>query len=62
MRFQIDSTTRDRATVVVKQTESSDLEMSVKYKGSQSAAVRHRLTSTEARALAGGILALLDGV
>ena len=56
MRFEIDKyTSRSRTH------GSTDLRLALQYPGSRQAAFSNVLSRTEARALAGGILALLDG-
>ncbi len=60
MRFEIDNTESNVRVTVTHTSGSTDLRLTWQYQGSQQAAFRNVLTRTEARALAGGILALLD--
>ena len=62
MRFQIDSTKHKSAAVAVShRSQSTDLRLTVKYKCRDRRQLNLSLTREEARALAGGIVALLHG-
>ena len=60
MRFEIEATKSQQVNVELKHDEGK-LRLRLHYKGSASAAFDNVLTYNEARALAGGIKALLDG-
>ena len=60
MRFQIDNTKSNVRITVTHTDEAKELRLTLKRRDRKKIAFRDTLTRSEARALAGGILALLD--